>query len=97
MNYSFHPSASAEFDGAIAYYEGCRTGLGVEFTAEIYSTIERIIEFPHAWTPLSPNCRRCLTNRFPYGVIYQILEDEILIVAVMQLNRRPGYWQDRLR
>ncbi len=97
MKYSFHPSARAELNDSIDYYEDYRPGLGLEFAEEVYSTIQRIIRFPEAWPRLSPNSRRCLTNRFPYGVIYQVLEDEILIVAVMQLNREPGYWKDRLR
>ena len=39
--------------------------------------------------------RRCLTNRFPYGIIYYEKDDEIIILAVMQLNRKPDYWKDR--
>jgi len=43
--------------------------------------------FPVAWSKFSENIRRCLTNRFPYGVIYQIIIEEVLIIAVMQLNK----------
>jgi len=97
MKYSFHPSAKVEFNEAIDYYDDCQAGLGKEFAKEIFSTIQRILQFPDAWSRLSENTRRCLTRRFPYGVIYQILEEEIVIVAVMQLNRKPGYWQDRAK
>jgi len=97
MKYSFHPSAQFELNEAIAYYEECRRGLGLAFAKEVSSTIHRIIQFPEAWSPLSENTRRCVTNRFPYGIIYQIIGDEILILAVTQLNRKPGYWQDRQR
>ena len=95
MRYSFHPSAEFELNEAIDYYEECRPGLGLEFAREVYSAIQRIIHFPEAWSRLSENTRRCLTNRFPYGVIYQILDEGLLILAVMQLNRKPGYWKDR--
>ena len=97
MKYSFHPSAKNELNEAIDYYEECQRGLGVEFTKEIYLTIHRIIEYPKAWSPLSHNTRRCLINRFPYGIIYQILDKEILIIAVMQLNRKPTYWKNRTK
>lgn len=96
MKYSFHPSARIELSEAVHYYENCRKGLGTEFAKEVYSTVRRIAEFPEAWTPLTENTRRCLTKRFPYGVIYQIQDDRILIIAVMQLNRRPDYWKNRI-
>jgi len=49
------------------------------------------VSFPEAWSKMSENTRRCLVNRFPYGVIYSTNEEEIIILAVMQLNREPGY------
>lgn len=96
MKYSFHPSARIELNEAVHYYEGIRKGLGAEFVKEIYSTLQRITDFPEAWTPLSENTRRCLTKRFPYGLIYQIQDDQILIIAVMQQNRKPDYWKKRI-
>ena len=77
MKYSFHPSAKKELFEAIEYYEACSAGLCLEFSKEIFSTIQRIIEFPQAWSKLSKNTRRCLTKRFPFGVIYEVNEDEI--------------------
>jgi plasmid stabilization system protein ParE len=97
MKYSFHPSAKIEFNESIDYYEECQIGLGAEFAKEIFSTIQRILQFPEAWTRLSKNTRKCLTSRFPYGIVYQALGKEILIIAVMQLNRKPDYWKDRMK
>ena len=97
MKVSFHPEAKEEFFEPINYYEECQEGLGLEFAREIYSTIQRINHFPEAWSKMSENTRRCLVNRFPYGVIYSITGDEIIILAVMQLNREPGYWKKRLK
>lgn len=95
LKYSFHPDAEKELNGTIDYYNECQNGLGFEFAEEVYSSIQNILSFPLAWAPLSPNTRRCLTNRFPYGVIYQFTGNEIFIIAVMQLNREPGYWKNR--
>jgi hypothetical protein len=97
MKYSFHPLAKIELSEAVNYYQECQTGLGTEFVEEVYSTIQRIIQLPEAWSQLSLNTRRCLLKRFPYGVIYQITENkEILIIAVMQMNRKPDYWKNRI-
>ena len=95
MNYHFHPDAESELNEAVDYYNRCQEGLGLEFAKEIHSTIQNICSFPHAWTPLSQNTRRCLTKRFPYGVIYQTKGGEIIIIALMQLNEKPGYWHKR--
>nr|VFJ98030.1 MAG: ParE toxin of type II toxin-antitoxin system, parDE [Candidatus Kentron sp. H]VFK00147.1 MAG: ParE toxin of type II toxin-antitoxin system, parDE [Candidatus Kentron sp. H]VFK03366.1 MAG: ParE toxin of type II toxin-antitoxin system, parDE [Candidatus Kentron sp. H] len=96
MKYAFHPAAKIELAEAIHYYETCRTRLGSEFAKEVYSTVKRITEFPEAWMLLTKNTRRCLTKRFPYALIYHIGDGRILIVAVMQLNRKPDYWKNRI-
>ncbi len=98
MNFSFHPDAEDEFNKSIDYYEECQKGLGLSFAKEVYLTIQRIINLPEAWQPmdLSLGIRRCLTNRFPFGIIYYQRKDEIVILAIMQLNRKPDYWKDRI-
>jgi predicted KAP-like P-loop ATPase len=53
MKYSFHPSAKIEFNEAIGYYEDCQEDLDKEFAKEIFSTIQRILQFPDAWSRLS--------------------------------------------
>ncbi len=97
MKYSFHPEAQAEFIASVSYYEDCQEGLGLDFSGEVFSAIQRIIHFPKSWSKLSKNTRRCLTNRFPFGVIFQVVGDELLIIAVMQLNRKPNYWNKRIK
>lgn len=96
MNYNFHPQAKHELHQAINYYEDCKKGLGKTFAKEVHKTIQRIVEFPKAWSSLSPNTRRCLTNRFPFGIIYQPSKNNCLIIAIAQLNRKPNYWINRI-
>jgi toxin ParE1/3/4 len=95
MTFAFHPDAKTEFFGAINYYENVETGLGFDFSVEIFSTIQNIVDYPNAWPVLEAEVRRCLVNRFPYGVLYSIEADEIYILAVMHLHRDPDYWKDR--
>ena len=97
MRIDFLDPADAEFIAAIAYYNLQSEGLGYEFAAEIKRTIERILQFPNAWVPLSKRTRRCRTNRFPYGLIYQIRRNTILIVAVQNLHKHPDSWKSKLK
>jgi plasmid stabilization system protein ParE len=97
MKIDFLAPATAEFKDAIAHYNLQSEGLGFEFAAEVKRTLERIVQYPEAWSPLSNRTRRCRTNRFPYGVIYQIREEDILVVAIMHLSRAPQTWKSRLK
>lgn len=97
MKYFFHPEAKEELFEAINFFEECKSCLGLEFSKDIFSTIQRKSHFPLAWSKFSENTRRCLTKRFPFGVIYQKIEEEIYIIAVMQLNREPDYWKKRIK
>ena len=96
MRFEFHPDADAEFDQAVEYYEQCQSGLGIEFAEEVYAAIARIIDYPDVWSPLSENTRRCLTNRFPYGIIYRTKNKRLHIIAVANLHRRPDYGKERM-
>ncbi len=95
MSFSFHPEAEEEFNKAIEYYEEVEPGLGYDFALEIYSTIQRSVEFPKAWSVIEGEIRRSLVRRFPYGVLYSEEQKEIFIVAVMNLHRNPDYWKRR--
>jgi len=97
MRIKFLPPARAELTDAISYYNKQSEGLGYEFTAEVKRTLERIVQYPDAWFKLSKRTRRCRTNRFPYGVIYQVRRETLLIVAVMHLSKEPETWKSRLK
>lgn len=95
MKYSFHEEAEIELNQAISYYRKCQPHLGLEFTEEVFQTIQRILDFPKAWQIMHQDIRRCLTKRFPFGIIYYQKDEQIIILAVMQLNREPFYWRER--
>src|SRR5437016_5009794 len=97
MNVDFLQPAGAEFVAAIAYYNLQSEGLGYEFAAEVKRTLRRIIQYPEAWSALSARTSRCRTSRFPYGIIYQIREETILIVAFMHLHKHPDSWKSRVK
>ena len=96
MRIRFLEMAQIELDEAVKYYNYEASGLGEEFLAEVLKALGRIGEFPEAWHPCSKRTRRCQTQRFPYGIIYQTRKKEILIIAIANLHRKPDYWKDRL-
>ena len=78
MIVEFLEPAENELKEAISYYNEQNEGLGFEFALEVQKTIERISQYPDAWTELSKRTRRCRCNRFPYGIIYY-LKDDLLV------------------
>jgi len=88
--------AEQEFAEAVDYYNDQFPGLGYEFAAEVQNTFARIRSFPQAWPPFSNRARRCIISRFPYGVVYQVRQDCILVGGIMHMKRDPIRWKIRL-
>ena len=95
MEIVFLPVARVELADAISYYNSQSEGLGYEFAAEVKRTLERIVHYPDEWFKLSKRTHRCRTNRFPYGIVYQVRKEILLIVTVMHLSREPETWKSR--
>jgi toxin ParE1/3/4 len=96
MKYGFHPDARLEYRETALFYEARQPGLGAAFTREIETAIDRILEAPDLFRFVEQDVRRCLAHTFPYGVLYTVERDVILIVAVAHGSRKPGYWDERL-
>ena len=96
MTFSFDPEAEDEFHEAIAFYDERREDLGLDFSREVFATIDRILDFPQAWPVIDDDAKRSLVKRFPYGLVYFVEDYEVFIVAVMHLSREPDYWKYRV-
>jgi len=96
MKYRFHPEALDEYQEATVYYAERDPALALRFVEAVEDAIGRIVEAPERWRVLDDDVRRCLTHVFPYGVLYTIEPEFILIVAVMHGSREPGYWKRRI-
>jgi hypothetical protein len=96
MNVRFLPPAEQELDDAYQWYEDQMSGLGRAFLAEINEAVHRVTTWPEAHTVLRGVLRRCLIRQFPYGLIYGVDGQTIVIVAVAHLHRKPFYWTRRV-
>lgn len=96
MTWRFLSPAERDVAEALAYYERASPGLGLAFLDELESTVRRILLQPEAWARVSLHHRRCRMRRFPYGVIYSIQGEVILIAAVFHLRRHPDSWKKQL-
>ncbi len=90
-----HPEAEAEMIEAAAYYEVQQADLGKRFLASVQDAISSIRINPRLYPVVDLDVRRCLTKVFPFGVLFRVLPDQIIVIAVMHLARHPNYWKNR--
>ena len=93
MKARFYQAARADLRDAVAYYNRQRAGLGVEFREEVRAAVQRILDQPEAWQPLSDGLRQLRLHRFPYGIVYELMPGEVQILAVAHLQREPEHWR----
>ena len=91
----FRPQADAEALQAQRWYEERTPGLGVDFAAAVTDAVARIVENPLAYARVRGEVRRAILQRFPFGVYFRVLPDEIIILAVSHGHRHPRSWQLR--
>ncbi|MGQ0554623.1 MAG: type II toxin-antitoxin system RelE/ParE family toxin [Nitrospiraceae bacterium] len=92
----FLPHAEEEMIAAAQYCQQQSAGLRSEFLSEVERTVAAVLARPEAAPKVKKEIRRRFLKRFLFGVLYAVTSDEVVIVAVMHLRRRPGYWEDRL-
>ena len=95
MKYFFHPEALNEYSEAVRYYAEQNIELAQEFIDSVENAIYRLRESPERYPAIDEDIRRCLTRKFPYGILYIIEADSILVLAVMHCKKKPGYWKSR--
>lgn len=95
MRVTFNELAERELNDAAQYYEHEQLGLGAAFIVDVQRCTTAIQAYPQAAPLVRGQIRRRLCERFPYGLLYDVTADEIRILAVMHLRRRPSYWVGR--
>jgi len=66
------------------------------FLSVIEGAIHTIELAPRRWPVVRGAIRRCLVSKYPYGILYTVYHDEIVVIAIAHLNRNPSYWLSRL-
>lgn len=92
------PDAAEELHNARRWYsEHAGPIVSARFIAEFHRLRTIIGAEPKRGPEIEPGIRRILfRDRFPYGMIYTIREQNVVVIAVMHLHREPGYWRSRI-
>jgi hypothetical protein len=93
MEVRFHRLAQREYQGARAWYEARRAGLGRDFTAAVDRAVGSIAAHPDRWSLYRDRFRWVRVRRFPYRLYYAIAGPDLVhVLAVAHVRRRAGYW-----
>jgi plasmid stabilization system protein ParE len=87
--------ADGELKEARARYDGVRLALGEQFALAVDAAIEAIAENPLLFPVIYRNRRRAGVRRFPYGIIFELQEHRIVVIACFHGRRNPKRWQSR--
>ena len=101
MTVILHPGAAADIASAGDWYERHREGLALEFAEEIDRALEVISENPETWlfwpgSPVEFGIRRFMLPRFPFAVAYTMQGEQVIVLAVAHVRRKPGFWLERV-
>ena len=101
MKLRYHPDARAELRAAMHIGEKERPGRGIALQ-ELVRVVERRVRRCPRSAPRWPRVRapfevrRAVVRKTPYVVVYMLLPDQIVVVAIAHTRKSPGYWRERL-
>ncbi len=82
-----HRLVGADFRSAFDWYESQRPGLGLEFAEDFRRAYYRLRQGPLLCSVRFTSVRRLNLDRFPYGIFYVVMREEILVLAVLHASR----------
>lgn len=96
----FHAAVESDMAEAAEWYDHLEPGLGAEFTEDVIREWDKLTANPFLRSKRHPkkNVRWRLAERFPYRIIYEIVEAERLVIvsAVIHAARHDRHWHERL-
>lgn len=100
MRFVIDEEAGQEAREQVAWYAERDLSTARRIEELIVTTIERIaydpLQFPLMEIPDNPGgIRRARLPGFPVAIVYQVLEDRVLVLAISHTSRQLGYWRYR--
>jgi plasmid stabilization system protein ParE len=92
----FFEEAGEEIEEQRRWYRKRSVRAEESFLRELDHAVEIVLDKPDRWPLHLEGTRRYVFPRFPFSLIYFVEDDVVVVVAVANENRRPGYWRERL-
>jgi toxin ParE1/3/4 len=89
------PEAEADIAAAYQYYALVAEGLELEFERVLEASLAQIQRHPELFALVYQNVRRALLRRFPYGLLYIVEPQHIVVLGCFHVRRDPRSWPGR--
>ena len=84
------PDAREELAIAAIYYESLSEGLGIKFLDAWEVTAAIIQKNPLGFAVRKRNFRQALLRKFPYLVIFEVLENTVVVYGIIRAMKHPS-------
>jgi plasmid stabilization system protein ParE len=83
--------AKDDIQAAYDHYEDERQGLGEEFLKELLKKFDTLTDKPHNYGHIDDQAllRDVKIDRFPYVIVFEIIENGVVIYSVHNTHRHP--------
>jgi plasmid stabilization system protein ParE len=82
--------AEEEYSSAYTYYEDQQHGLGEKFEKEAEHLIDKLKVNPFLFQRKYKYYREANLKRFPYFIVYEIIDNTIIIHSFFHAHRNPA-------
>ena len=87
--------AERDLEEGYRFYELQSPGLGSYFLDSLYSDIDSLAYFGGIHQ-IFFGYHRQLSKRFPFAIYYRIIDDVVVVFAVLDCRRNPSWIRERL-
>ncbi len=91
MNLIYHPSVRRDVRSILKYYGTQSSRAADRFSAELSKAEGKLETNPTHYHFISGNLRRLNLGRFPFHMIYEVVDGEVYILVVRHHRRHPDY------
>jgi toxin ParE1/3/4 len=90
------PRARLELAEASDWYDHQRPDLGADFIRAYEAVAAAILDNPFQYQIIGRGFRRAGLHRFPYGLVYTVSDEEVVVLACFHGHRNPSRWRDEI-
>lgn len=89
-------SAEEDLLRGMEFYEAQQNSLGTYFLDSLYADIDSLILYAGIHAKPMGRFHRALSKRFPFAIYYEVTNDVIAVVAILDCRQNPETIRDRL-